>query len=235
MTEWKSDDGRVRLINGDCMDFMRGLPDKCYELALADPPYGVDMSQELFKRGQSCAANGYKQHADKDWDKNTPDKKFFNEIFRVSVNQIIWGANYMTSFLSEQSGWAVWNKVQRGFSFGDGELAWTSFGGAVKIFDYARGNESGFAPKLPKHEKPFANIHPTQKPVALYRWLLHNYAKEGDRILDTHGGSMSSVVACHEKGFAITCCELDADYYAAGLARVKAAMQQQTLDFGGNP
>jgi site-specific DNA-methyltransferase (adenine-specific) len=220
MTEWKSDDGRVRLICGDCMDFMRGLPDKAFSLAIVDPPYGIG------ENGGKCRTRlkhaNLVKHARKDWDAFRPEADYFKALRRVSENQIVWGANYFTDHLPPCMGWVFWDKLIGG-DFSDGELAFTSFDRALKKVTLWSGNNG-----VPR-------IHPTQKPVALYRWLLQNYAKEGDRILDTHGGSMSSVIACHEKGFDVTCCELDADYYAAGLARVQKAMQQQTLDFGGNP
>jgi len=225
MTEWKSDDGRVRLICGDCMDFMRGLPDKCFELAIVDPPYGIGETGERSNRPRKTdkwQCPKPKNIAIKDWDNSPPSDEYFEQLFRVSVNQIIWGGNYFK--LPQSSCWIFWDKMNGDNDFADGELAWASFPLAVRKFSYLW---NGF-----QKQKPEDRWHPTQKPIALYRWLLQKYAKEGDRILDTHGGSMSSVIACHEKGFAITCCELDPDYYAAGLARVQAAMRQQTLDLG---
>jgi site-specific DNA-methyltransferase (adenine-specific) len=215
--KWTSEDGRIELLNCDCVSYMRGLPDKCYELSIVDPPYGIG------ENGGKCRTRlkhvNRVKHAPKEWDAFRPEAEYFQELRRVSKNQIVWGANYFTPHLPPCMGWVFWNK-RIGGDFSDGELAFTSFDQALKMVTLWNGNNG-----VPR-------IHPTQKPCALYRWLLHNYANEGDRILDTHGGSMSSVIACHEKGFAITCCELDADYYAAGLARVQKAMQQQTLDLG---
>lgn len=209
---------------------MKEFPDKFFELAIVDPEYGLDMSQELFKRGQSCKKNGYKEHLNKDWDKNIPSPNYFKELFRVSKNQIIFGGNYFTENLSPKQGWIVWNKVQRGFSFSDGELAWTSFDRALRIFDYGRGNESGFAPKLKGTERAGINIHPTQKPIGLYKWLLTNYAKTGDKILDTHLGSQSSRIAAYDLGFDFWGFELDKDYYEDGNKRFAQFISQPKLD-----
>jgi site-specific DNA-methyltransferase (adenine-specific) len=171
------------------------------------------MSQELYKRGQTCKKNGYKKHLNKDWDKQIPTQGYFDELFRVSKNQIIFGANYMTKFLPESMGWIVWNKVQRNFSFADGELAWTSFNRAIRICDYARGNESGFAPKLKGTERAGINIHPTQKPIGLYDWVFAHYASSNQKILDTHLGSGSSRISAKKAGIDFVGFEIDADYY----------------------
>jgi len=125
--------------------------------------------------------------------------------------------------------WICWDKMQHNFSFADGELAWNSFGNKLKIFQYARGNESGFAPKIKAGLKIGLNIHPTQKPIALYEWLLMNYAKEGDKILDTHLGSGSIAIACHNLGFDLTACELDKEYFEASMKRLKQHQSQLRL------
>lgn len=213
------------------MEYMKRCKDKEFDLAIVDPEYGIDMSQELYKRGQSCRKNGYKAHLNKDWDKSIPDGNYFKELFRVSENQIIFGGNYFTKFLEPKKGWVVWNKVQRGFSFADGELAWTSFDIALRIFDYARGNDSGFAPKLKYHQRIGINIHPTQKPVALYKWLLTKYAKPGDKIFDSHGGSCSLAIAAYDYGFDCTITEIDKDYYEAALKRFNNHKAQGKLQF----
>ena len=203
----------VNLYHIDCMEFMADKPDKYYDLAIVDPPYGLDMDDHAYQNGVNCKANGFKDHRKGRWDDAIPDSLYFNELFRVSKNQIIWGGNYMTKFLKPTMCWIIWNKVQRNFSFSDGEMAWSSFDLKLKIFDYARGNESGFAPKIKAGMKNGCNIHPTQKPIALYEWLLMNYAKPGDKILDTHGGSGSICIACHNLGFDLDWCELDAEYF----------------------
>jgi site-specific DNA-methyltransferase (adenine-specific) len=216
MQTWTSEDGRIELLNCDCVEFMRGLPDKCYELAIVDPPYGIH--DKLLRTGNTGALWTRKlaEYQNSQWDKAIPTAEYFTELMRVSVNQVIWGGNYFPLPPTRCVIW--WDKCQPWENFSAGELAWTSFD--KPAMQYRFDNRTG------------GKIHPTEKPVELYSYLLHRLAKEGDRILDTHGGSMSSVCACHEKGFAITCCELDADYYAAGLARVQKAMQQQTLDLG---
>jgi site-specific DNA-methyltransferase (adenine-specific) len=217
MREWVSGDGRIRLINGDCMEHMRGLPDKAFSLAVVDVPYGIGVNVNMGRR-KGQAHSGYHKFAGEDTE--APAAEYWQELFRVSVNQIVWGANHFISRIPYDSPcWLLWDK---GFSedvtFAQFELAWTSFKSTCKKFDKSPLNPN--------------RIHPTEKPINLYRWILHNYAKEGDRILDTHGGSMSSVCACHEKGFAITCCELDAVYFDMAVARVQSAMRQQTFNLG---
>ena len=219
----------IKITNECNMELMARYPNNYFDLAIVDPPYGIDISQELFKRGQSCAANRYKEHKNKDWDKSIPNKQYFNELFRISKNQIVWGGNYMTEFLPSKMGWIVWDKMQYNFSFAHGELAWSSFDSKLKIFRYARGNESGFAPKSTDIDKQFANIHPTQKPIKLYEWLLMNYAKQGDKILDTHLGSGSIAIACYNLKFDLTACELDKDYFDASLKRLKQHQSQLTM------
>ena len=210
----------------DCVKGLKRFSDNYFDLAVVDPPYGIDMSQELFKRGQTCKKNGYKEHLNKDWDKQIPQQDYFDELFRVSKNQIVFGANYMTKYLPESMGWIVWNKVQRGYSFADGELAWTSFKKALRIFDYARGNESGFAPKLKGTERAGINIHPTQKPIALYDWIFANYSERGQIILDTHLGSGSSRIAANKAGINFVGFEIDEDYYERQEKRFQTFISQ---------
>ena len=195
------------LRNMDCMELMAQYPDKHFELAIVDPPYGIGMDGNNNWSGS--------KHQIKQWDSNSPAIEYWSELFRVSKNQIIWGANHFISKIPfDSSCWIVWDKCNDGFSFADGELAWTSFRTAVRFFRFHRS--------LGGTNK----IHPTQKPVALYKWLLHNYAKQGDKILDTHGGSMSIAIACHQMGFDLTLSELDKDYYEAGIKRVKQETAQ---------
>ena len=184
--------------NMDCMEAMREMPDKAFELAIVDPPYGIDFAK-------THTGKGWTVRESKDWDKETPDKNYFLELFRVSKNQIIWGGNYFTEFLPPKMGWVFWDKGQRDFSLADGELAWTSFNRALRAFNYSRASLN----------QTRTGFHPTEKPVALYEWLLTNYAKKGDKILDTHLGSGSSRIAAYNLGFDFTGYEIDKDYFAA--------------------
>ena len=205
------------------MDLMRGFPDKYFSLCIVDPPYGIGYSDLV---GIKKEKHRFKKRKSSQWDKEIPNDKYFKELFRVSKNQIIWGGNYFP--LPPSRCFIIWDKVQR-IDQADCELAWTSFEKSARIFSYARGNESGFAPCLKGIAKDFANIHPTQKPVALYKWLLHNYAKQGDKILDTHLGSGSIAIACHQMGYDLTGSELDKDYFEAMQKRIKLETAQQDL------
>lgn len=197
----------IELLNIDCMEYMAGLPDKAFDLAIVDPNYGIGMDGKNNWSGS--------KHEVKNWDNEPPSKDWFNALQRVSKNQIVWGANHFIQNIGIGSPcWIVWDKKNDGFSFADAELAWTSFDTAVRFFRYHRGEQTD------------ERIHPTQKPIALYEWLLTNYAKPGQRILDTHGGSMSSAIACHNLGFDMVLCELDEDYYKAGKARFEQATKQ---------
>ena len=193
--------------NADCMDFMRELPDKYYDLAIVDPPYGIEINMNMGrKKGQP------KRHEDKDWDNAIPKDEYFKELFRISKNQIIWGGNYFPLPLTKS--WIFWDKnVPDGVSFADGELAWTSFD---KTLVKAKVKYSGF-----QGMDNGGKIHPTQKPVQLYEWILMNYAKEGDKILDTHGGSGSICIACHNLGFDLDWIELDKEYFDKATKRFK--------------
>jgi site-specific DNA-methyltransferase (adenine-specific) len=196
------------------MEGMKNTPDKFYDLAITDPPYGLDITKIWGK-----AEYGYFEWEKKSWDVQTPDSKYFKELFRVSKNQIIWGGNYFP--LLPTQCWLIWDKGQRDFTLADGEMAWTSFKNSLRIFNYSRS----LANKQ-------LRIHPTQKPVALYQWLLKNYAKPGDKILDTHGGSCSSAIACDIMGFDAVIYEIDLDYYKAAVERFERHKQQQVLEFG---
>ena len=200
----------IELLNADCMEYMAGLPDKAFQLAVVDPPYGIGMDGNNNWSGS--------KHKKKQWDIGAPDVAYFAELERVSKNQIVWGANHFIDRLAIGSPcWIIWDKKNDGFSFADAELAWTSFATAIRFFRYARGQQTDL------------RIHPTQKPVALYEWLLTNYAKPGQRILDTHLGSGSSAIAAHNLGFDFVGTELDADYYAAAVKRFEAHKAQASL------
>jgi site-specific DNA-methyltransferase (adenine-specific) len=202
----------VHLI--DCVEFMRGLPDKCFSLAIVDPPYGIDLGNMNMGIGKSKKASKIQNRKwkPKDWDKNTPTDEYFSQLFRTSTNQIIWGGNYFN--LPPCKNFAIWDKeIPEGLSFADCEFAWTSFNKAPKTFRY-----SAYLDKTNKQ-------HPTQKPVALYRWLLRNYAKPGDTIFDSHMGSQSSRIACHMEGFDFTGCELDPEYFQQGNERYETFLK----------
>ena len=213
--------GNATLVLADCMDVMRDMPDKAFDLAIVDPPYGIGMdgqSESKSSNGRQCRP----AYEKKGWDTAIPDEKYFSELFRVSKNQIIWGGNLFP--LPTNRGWVFWYKMQNDLCMGDGELAWTSFDTVIRQFCLHRTHLW--------QEKP---IHPTQKPVALYKWLLSHYAKPGDKILDTHGGSGSSVIACLDMGFEITWVEKDHDYFEAALKRIKDFAAQPKLPMDDTP
>lgn len=196
----------VHLI--DCMAFMADIPDKYYELAIVDPEFGIGIS----KSPRLVMDKGY---IAKEWDSNPIDNNYFTELFRISQNQIIWGGNYYA--LPANKHCLIWDKIQpESLSFGMFDYAWTSFDGLNKIFRYSVKNELN-------------RIHPTQKPVALYKWLLTNYAKPNDKIFDSHVGSGSSRIACYDLGFDFEGCELDADYWTAQENRYKSHISQGNL------
>ena len=209
----------ITATNEDCMDLLKRTPDKYYELSIVDPPYGIcrDGQDETFTKNKK---HKRKFHAKKEWDNSKPKKKYFNELKRVSKNQIIWGANYFVEFLTQGTmGWIFWYKGQEGLTMSDGEIAFTSFQKATRQIKINRGFIA----------KNGGSIHPTQKPVKLYEWLLMNYAKKGDKIVDTHRGSASLDIACHNLGFNLWTCELDTDYFNDGNKRLKQHQQQLTM------
>ena len=215
---------KIRITNEDCMDLMARYPDKYFELAIVDPPYGIGAGKRTgttYKLGKNnrrfISKKIYKSN---DWDNEIPKEYYFNELFRISKNQIIWGGNYFR--LPIVKGWIFWHKKIANASienYADGELAWTSLNKTARYFKYDWNGLGG----INSGEK---RIHPTQKPVALYKWLLHNYAKEGDKILDTHLGSGSIAIACHDYGFDLTGCELDKEYFDAAMKRISAHTAQ---------
>jgi site-specific DNA-methyltransferase (adenine-specific) len=209
----------MKLINGDCMEYMKGLDDNSFELAIVDPPYGIGMSGGKIGGDKLGISKDYKNFAGNDL--CSPAPEYFLELKRVSKNQIIWGANHFISKMPFDSPcWIVWDKQNTG-NFADSELAYTSFNTAVRNF---RFTWNGMIQGDMKNKE--LRIHPTQKPVKLYEWLLSNYAKEGDRILDTHLGSGSSAIAAHYGGFDFTGCELDKDYFEAAKARIDRETSQ---------
>ena len=207
---------KIEVTNEDNIELMSRYPDNYFEIAIVDPPYGIGANKMTLGNGKKKIFRG-----SSDWDKETPSKKYFDELFRISKNQIIWGANYMTQYLPQSMGWVFWDKGTGQNDFSDGELAFTSFNRALRKYkvSWVGANANNGTPR----------IHPTEKPVALYKWLLMNYAKEGDKILDTHLGSGSIALACHELGFSLTACELDSEYYDAAFKRFKQQTAQLRL------
>ena len=205
MSDAESPKGTLELSCEDCMALMARYPDKHFDLAIVDPPYGIGI-----------AANPVRQaHDRKQWDNAIPSIEYFAELRRVSRHQIIWGGNYFP--LPPSQGFIIWDKRQpEDFSLAMCEYAWTSLQAPAKIFRRSVLLEKN-------------KIHPTQKPVALYRWLLANYAKPGQRILDTHLGSGSHAIAAHYFGAHLTACEIDADYFAAATARIQRETAQTTF------
>ena len=219
---------QISIYNEDCLQALKAMADNQFDLAIVDPPYGIGASSKNFIRqgkqtGKSMAVSGTKYTA-KDWDNCVPDKIYFDELRRVSKNQIVWGGNYFASSLPNSSCWLIWDKVTGDNLYADAELAWTSFDKAVRKFTWMW--KGMFQQNMANKED---RIHPTQKPVALYKWILKNYAKEGDTILDTHFGSLSIGIACHDLGFELTAIELDKDYYEAGKKRLIEHQMQLTI------
>ena len=222
----------IKITNEDNMQLMARYEDNYFDLAIVDPPYGIDADKAQNKaaenrikaNGKNKSGRGWKKYKETNWDNETPTDDFFKELKRVSKRQIIWGGNYFDYLWKYSNSFIIWNKMQRDFSLADGELAWYSIKNkAMRIFDFSRGGA------LADNNNNGGRFHPTQKPVKLYEWLLMNYAKEGDKILDTHLGSGSIAIACHNLGFDLTACELDKDYYNAAMKRLEQHKAQTRL------
>ena len=212
----------VRLLQGDCMDLMRETPDNFYDLAIVDPPYFEEYGKRNYT-GSDVSTTGVKRQTSeiKNWD--IPDDLYFSELYRVSKNQIIWGVNYYSTHV-KSVGRIVWDKKNESSTFSKCEIASHSFGLIVDKFTY---QWNGMIQQDMKNKEQ--RIHPTQKPVKLYEWLLMNYAKEGDKILDTHLGSGSSAIAAHKMHFDFTGIELDEEYYNAAVKRFKQTTSQLSI------
>lgn len=221
-----TDMANIELLNCDCMTYMAGLKDKTFDLAIVDPPYGIGM-------GASLNVNSKVRFEDKEWDKEIPKDEYFTELKRVSVNQIVWGANYFPFlWLEGCKGFVHWDKMNHHENRADGEMAYTSFDRPSLNFRYMwDGNRYGFESKINGVGQPTIRIHPTEKPIALYNFCLKHFANDGDRILDTHLGSGSSAIAAHQMGFYFTGTEIDKDYYDAACKRFKEQTMQQSLNF----
>ena len=204
--------------NCDCMEGMKEIPDKYFELAIVDPPYGIGAGDKSFINRNTANKRAESFYKDNDWDKIRPQNEYFSELVRVSKNHIVWGANYFVDLLKPSRCFIVWDKKTGDNSYADCELALTSFDANAKIFSKLW---------LGAHAQDAdGRIHPTQKPVALYEWLLTHYAHLGDKILDTHVGSASSLIACENLGFRYVGFELDKDYYDAATKRIEDSRKQ---------
>jgi len=212
-----------QLIHGNCMDYMKQFPDKYFELAIVDPPYGLERLKRSDSKNNRLENNIHK-HPDgltSKWNQK-PSPEYFEELFRVSQNQIIWGGNNFT--LPQTEYFIVWDKLQTVDNFASAEYAWTNIKVPAKVFRYSIAQKEIFVRK-----KQGGKIHPTQKPERLYEWLVANYAKEGDKILDTHVGSASSLVAFHNCGFDYIGFEIDEHYYKLASERLEAVKSQMSL------
>ena len=189
---------KIELLNMDCLLYMKQCGDKQFDLAIVDPPYGIDAGN------MQMGNNTNKKWTKKDWDKNTPTKEYFDELFRISKNQIVWGGNYFD--LPPSKCWVVWDKNNGESDFADGEMAWTSFNKPMRI------KKIHWCGSASNWEDTNGKIHPTQKPRDLYRWLLMNYAESGNKIIDTHLGSGSIALACNELGYDLVGIEIDNEY-----------------------
>lgn len=203
----------IELHNIDCMEYMRDLPDNAFELAIVDPPYGL--GKRTSEGGNKANTQvKFRQHMrNKKWDDSTPSKKYFHELRRVCKNQIVWGGNYFA--IHSYRTFIVWDKMTYVPTMSQVEMASTTFDSPARLVKI--------------NSNQLNRIHPTQKPVKLYEWLLMNYAKEGDRILDTHLGSGSIAIACHNLGFDLVGCELDTDYFNAAQKRLKQHQSQMRI------
>jgi site-specific DNA-methyltransferase (adenine-specific) len=213
----------IEITNEDNMELMKRYPDNYFDLAIVDPPYGIGISgQKEVKKGKKSDRKG---HVQKDWDNAIPNREYFDELFRVSKNQVIWGANYFVEHLTKGTkGWIVWDKAQYGLTMSDCELAYTSFDKPTRVYIKNRAvliNQN--------------TIHPTEKPIPLYTFILQNFANIGDKILDTHIGSGSIAIAVDnankidKMNLTLVGCELDKDYYNATMKRIKEQTSWQSL------
>jgi site-specific DNA-methyltransferase (adenine-specific) len=208
---------KIEITNEDNMLLMARYPDKYFDLAIVDPPYGIGIDGQK-KNINKNPKHNRKEHSKKSWDNSIPTKEYFEELFRVSVNQIIWGGNYFTEYLKPTKAWIFWYKGQNDLTMSDGEMAWTSFKTVTRQIEINRAQLN--------MQNTF---HPTEKPYKLYKWLLDKYAKPEDKILDTHLGSGSIAIACHDYKFDLTACELDVEYYEKAKQRILNHVKQLTL------
>lgn len=234
--------GKITLYNTDCMDIMKQYPDKHFDIAIVDPPYGINvvnmslgggggvlkqestaqkLKKKRFDKGSGKLKNRVLNTMGCDWDMEPPTPEYFEELFRISKNQIVWGGNYFD--LPPTRGIVVWDKEQAFENFSQVEIAWTSYDTPVKLFRYSNG---GFRCK-----EKITKIHPTQKPVALYSYLLNKFAFKHAKIIDTHGGSMTHALACHNFGCELTIIEKDEYYYNEAKQRLQCHQRHQLINF----
>jgi site-specific DNA-methyltransferase (adenine-specific) len=219
---------KITITNEDNMELMARYPDNYFDLAIVDPPYGIGVSNN-----KKMTSNSKKEYSIKNWDNSIPTKEYFNELKRVSKNQIIWGVNYFDGF-GLNGGRIIWNKLGKDIgrrnpmpNLSDCEIAYCSMRTNIKMFSYTQiGNVYGNDYQIDWNQN---RIHPTQKPIQLYKWILDKYAKENDKILDTHLGSGSIAIACHDYGFELTACELDKEYYDKAIERIRNHTNQTKL------
>ena len=215
---------KITITQEDNMLLMARYPDNYFDLAIVDPPYGIDadVKNNTDKKQTKKSASKSKKYGSQLWDSDIPTDEYFDELKRVSKKQIIWGANYFGLV----GGMIYWHKNVTMPTYSTGELAWVSW---LNKLDFVNISWHGMIQHDMANKE--TRIHPTQKPVALYKWILDKYAKQGDKILDTHLGSGSIAIACHDYGFELTCCELDVDYYNKAVERIKNHVAQIKLDF----
>ena len=220
----------INFFNVDCIEFMKSKPDKCYDLAIVDPPYGINRSKNF-----GAKEFGWTQHKRSEWDNTIPTAEYFKELFRVSKNQIIWGGNYMVEHLKPSMGWIFWDKKitnANNTNFSDGELAWTSFNCILRRFTY---DWIGFG--YLNNKTGQKKIHPTEKPTQIYGEVLKHYTKQGFKLLDTHFGSGSIALAVDKANrldkmnLHLTACEIDKEYIDKAIKRISESIKQGTLSF----
>jgi len=218
----------MTITNEDNMLLMARYADNHFDLAIVDPPYGIGVSKT--KHHQNNTIDKITTYNAKEWDNATPTAEYWNELFRVSKNQIVWGGNYFTEYLTPTKDWIIWDKEQpEKMHFAQAELAWQSFGRGIRIFKRSIAKDQNRVSNNRIKAQQYKRIHPTQKPVDLYKWLLDKYAKQGDKILDTHLGSGSIAIACHDYGFDLTACELDKEYFHLAIKRITQHQSQTKL------
>jgi site-specific DNA-methyltransferase (adenine-specific) len=208
---------KITITNEDNMQLMARYPDKYFDLAIVDPPYGLGLATVSVpsKKNTNSQQKFYKDLKNKMWDNSTPNKEYFDQLKRISKNQIVWGGNYMAEHLGNTKCILIWDKM--------------TYIPTMSQFEFAFCSMNKHPQLIKINSNDINRLHPTQKPVALYKWLLDKYAKQGDKILDTHLGSGSIAIACHDYGFELTACELDAEYYEKAIQRIKNHTNQQKL------